>query len=228
MTKWFRAQISSGLISQIAELSAKQQQILGQRLAGLNIPRSAGTGAPACVDDRDKDPGFGPRLAFSSRMAMNRTGLNQYGAKGRAATQGHEDILRAYYEGVIFETRPNINIKVQGYGEMPLETYLLGIYEMPEDWPMEALKAQVIAARSMLFAYTNNGAGEICTTQSCQVYKQPPKTGQWATAVQDTPGKVMINNGAVIKAWYSSTHGGYAFPTSGSSWVGRQRPGQKE
>ena len=204
----------AGLSSQIAELSAKQQQKLGQRLAGLNIPRSAGTGAPACVDDRDKDPGFGPRLAFFTYGVPNRTGLNQYGAKGRAATQGHEDILRAYYEGVIFETRPNINIKVQGYGEMPLETYLLGIYEMPEDWPMEALKAQVIAARSYALAYTNNGAGEICTTQSCQVYKQPPKTGQWATAVQDTPGKVMINNGAVIKAWYSSTHGGYAFPTS--------------
>ncbi len=204
----------AGLSSQIAELSAKQQQILGQRLAGLNIPRSAGTGAPTCVDDRDKDPGFGPRLAFFTYGVPNRTGLNQYGAKGRASTQGHEDILRAYYEGVSFETRPNINIKVQGYGEMPLETYLLGIYEMPEDWPMEALKAQVIAARSYALAYTNNGAGEICTTQSCQVYKQPPKTGQWAAAVQDTPGKVMINNGAVIKAWYSSTHGGYAFPTS--------------
>ena len=204
----------AGLSSKIAELSAKQQQILGQRLAGLNIPRSAGTGAPACVDDRTKDPGFSPRLAFFTYGVPNRTGLNQYGAKGRAATQGHEDILRAYYEGISFETRPNINIKVQGYGEMPLETYLLGIYEMPEDWPMEALKAQVIAARSYALAYTNNGTGEICTTQSCQVYKQPHKTGQWVTAVQETAGKIMINGGQVIKAWYSSTHGGYIFSTS--------------
>src|SRR3989344_481807 len=32
------------LSSKIADLTAKQQQILSQRLAGLNIPRSAGTG----------------------------------------------------------------------------------------------------------------------------------------------------------------------------------------
>ncbi|OGH14202.1 MAG: hypothetical protein A3H50_01035 [Candidatus Levybacteria bacterium RIFCSPLOWO2_02_FULL_37_10] len=204
----------AGLSSKIAELSAKQQEILGQRLASLNIPRSAGTAAPACIDDRDKDPGFAERLAFFTYGVPNRTGLNQYGAKSRAATQGHEDILRAYYEGISFETRSNINIKVQGYGEMPLETYLLGIYEMPEDWPMEALKAQVIAARSYALAYTNNGAGEICTTQSCQVYKQPNKTGQWKTAVEQTAGKVMVNGGQVIKAWYSSTHGGYVLSTS--------------
>ncbi len=202
------------LSSKIAQISARQQEILGRRLAGLNIPRSAGTGAPACIDDRDKDPGFGPRIAFFTYGVPNRTGLNQYGAKTRAGFQGHEDILRAYYEGISFETKGNINIKVQGYGEMPLETYLLGIYEMPEDWPMEALKAQVIAARSYALAYTNNGAGEICTTQSCQVYKQPHKEKQWKTAVEETAGKVMINGGQVIKAWYSSTHGGYAFPTS--------------
>ena len=59
---------------------------------------------------------------------------------------------------------------------MSLEKYLLGIYEMPESWPMEALKAQVIAARSYALAYTNNGSGEICATESCQVYHQPEKT----------------------------------------------------
>lgn len=204
----------ASLSSKIATLSARQQEIISKRLADLGIPRSAGTGARGCVDDRDKNPGFAPRIALFTYGVPNRTGLNQYGAKTRAGFQGHEDILRAYYEGVSFETRDNINIKVQGYGEMPLETYLLGIYEMPEDWPMEALKSQVIAARSYALAYTNNGSGEICTTQSCQVYKQPNKTGQWATAVSETSGKVMVNGGQVIKAWYSSTHGGYAFPTS--------------
>lgn len=204
----------SALSGQIAQLTAKQQQLIAQRLSGLNIPRSAATSAPACVDDRNIDPGFSPRIAFFTYGVPNRTGLNQYGAKARAGFQGHEDILRAYYQDISFETRGNINIKVQGYGEMPLETYLLGIYEMPEDWPMEALKAQVVAARSYALAYTNNGANEICTTQSCQVYKQPHKSGQWVTAVSETSGKVMINGGQVIKAWYSSTHGGYAFPTS--------------
>ena len=209
----------SQLSQKIAELSAQQQQLINQRLASLNIPKSAGTGAPACVDDRDTDPGFSPRLAFYTYGVPNRIGLNQYGAKARASFQGHEDILRAYYNDISFETRDNINIKVQGRGEMPLETYLLGICEMPESWPMEALKSQVVAARSYALAYTNNGANEICTTDSCQVYCGE-KTGQWKTAVQETAGKVMVQGGSPIKAWYSSTHGGYVFSSGEIGWSG--------
>ena len=97
--------------------------------------------------------------------------MNQYGAQGRAdAGQSHEDILRAYFENFSFENR-SVRIKVQGYGEMDLEEYMLGIYEMPDSFPTEALKAQVIAARSYALSYTNNGEKEICTTQACQVYK---------------------------------------------------------
>ena len=102
---------------------------------------------------------------------------------------------------------------------MPLETYLLGICEMPESWPMEALKSQVVAARSYALAYTNNGANEICTTDSCQVYCGE-KTGQWKTAVQETAGKVMVQGGSPIKAWYSSTHGGYVFSSGEIGWSG--------
>ena len=139
--------------SKIAELTAKQQQLIAQKLSSLNISRSSSSPG-RCDSDltNDRDPGFSPKFAFFTYGVPNRVGMNQYGAKGRAAFQGHEDILRAYYENINFETRDNINIKVQGYGEMPIETYLLGIREMPEDWPMEALKAQVIAARSYAIA----------------------------------------------------------------------------
>lgn len=212
--KAFQADLSS----KIAQLTARQQQIISQRLGSLNIPRSAGTTAAACTDDRSIDPGFSPRIAFFTYGVPNRTGLNQYGAWGRAkAGQSEEVILRAYYEGINFETKPNITIKVQGYGEMPLETYLLGIYEIPDSWTennLAALKAQAIAARSYAIAYTNNGAGEICTTQACQVYKGGNKGGNWEQAVKQTEGKVMVNGGQVIKAWYSSTHGGYILATS--------------
>ncbi|EKE14149.1 MAG: SpoIID/LytB protein, partial [uncultured bacterium] len=207
--------------SKIAELTARQQQLIAQKLASLNISRSSSS-AGRCDSDltNGRDPGFSPKFAFFTYGVPNRVGLNQYGAKGRAAFQGYEDILRAYYDNINFETRDNINIKVQGYGEMPIETYLLGIKEMPEDWPMEALKSQVIAARSYALAYTNNGAGEICTTESCQVYSQPEKTGQWRTAVQETAGRVMTQGGNPIKAWYSSTHGGYTFSTGEIGWSG--------
>lgn len=229
--KFFEGEISGAkayqqkLSQQIAVLTAKQQQIISQRLSSLGLPTSLGAGTMMCTDDRNLDPGFSPGFAFFTFGIPHRVGMNQYGAYGRAASQGHEEILRAYFANFTFDNRSNIDIDVQGYRRMPLETYLLGIYEMPESWPMEALKAQAIAARSYALAYTNNGAGSICTNQSCQVYKEPPKSGAWKEAVEQTAGKVMVSGGEVIKAWYSSTDGGYTF-TSGDVW-GTDKPWTK-
>ncbi|MEK7533389.1 MAG: SpoIID/LytB domain-containing protein, partial [Patescibacteria group bacterium] len=143
--------------------------------------------------------------------------------KGRADdNKTHEDILKAYFSNISFENRSNVDIDVQGYRKMPLETYLLGIYEMPESWPIEALKSQAIAARSYVLSYTDNGAKSICTTQSCQVYKEPHKSGAWKKAVEETAGKVMVSEGQVVTAWYSSTDGGYTFQNN-DVWGGSQR-----
>lgn len=214
----------ANLTSKIAALSARQQEILNQRLAGLNIPRSAGSSAAACVDDRDKDPGFpGTRLAFFTYGVPNRTGLNQYGAWGRAkAGQDHKTILNAYYTN--FEIKEdydeNIQIHVVDSGvdaTLNIEEYVKRIYEMPDSWTENdsaALKAQAIAARSYALAYTNNGQNSICASQKCQVFKPEPKGGNWNSAADATKGDVMIQNGSPVKAWYSSTHGGYILSTS--------------
>ena len=211
----------SQLSSKIAQLSAKQQQLIAQKLAGLNIPRSAGTSMGGCRDDRDVDPGFSPRIAFYTYGVPNRVGLNQYGAKGRAeAGQNEEQILRAYYDN--FELKKDysadININVDGHGTFNIEDYVKRIYEMPESWNIAALKAQAIAARSYALAYTNNGAGSICTTQQCQVFKPDPKGGAWEQAVNETRGWVMVSGGNPVKAWYSSTHGGFVLKTGEIGW----------
>ena len=223
-------QYQQALTSKIAQLSDRQQQLIAQKLASLNLPTSLGAGPLYCTDDRSLDPGFRPAFAFFTYGIPHRVGLNQYGAYGRAkAGQNYKDILRAYFDGISFEKRDkNMKIKVQGYGEKELDDYLLGIYEMPGDWPIEALKAQVVAARSYALAYTNNGANEICTTQSCQVYKGGNKGGDWERAVRETEGEVMMNSGQVIKAWFASTFGGYSFTSSdvwgsGTAWTKRMR-----
>src|SRR3990167_9963260 len=214
----------AGLSRKIAELSAKQQQILGQRLAGLNIPRSAGTAAPACIDDRDKDPGFSPRLAFFTYGVPNRTGLNQYGAYGRArANQDYSTILHAYYNfDELKDIDVNTQIRVDNHGTYSIEDYVKRIYEVPNSWGdnggMEALKAQAIAARSYAMAYTNNGSGSICDSQNCQVFQEDRKGGNWNSAVEATRGKAMTQGDQVIKAWFSSTHGGYIFSSSEIGW----------
>ena len=209
----------SKLTNIIGALTTKQQQFISQKLAGLGLPTSLGAGPLYCTDDRKIDPGFRPAWAFFTFGIPHRVGMNQYGALGRAqAGQGYQDILRAYFDNISFERKdPNMKIKVQGYGEKTLEEYALRIYEMPESWPVEALKAQAVAARSYAYAYTNGGAGEICTTQACQVFKPDPKGGNWEKAVKETEGQVMVSGGEVVKAWYSSTDGGYTF-TSGDVW----------
>ncbi len=216
----------------IAQLTERQKQLIAQKQASLGLPQSLGAGPLYCVDDRKINPGFSPAFAFFTFGIPHRVGMNQYGAYGRArAGQNYKDILKAYYGDVSFEKiDPNLRIKVQGYGEMTIEDYLLGVYEMPENWGAsggyEALKAQVVAARSYAIAYTNWGKNEICTSQKCQVYKGGNKGGDWERAVRETEGEVMKSGGQVITAWYSSTAGGYTFYNS-DVWGGSRKPWTK-
>lgn len=205
-----------------SELSQKLKDLEAQRIASLNLPTSA-AGSMMCADDRKIDPGFGAGFAFFTFGIPHHVGLNQYGAYGRAkAGQNYKDILNAYFNNVSFDKKPNITLRVKGFGSMSLEQYLLGIYEVPDSWGdnggYEALKAQVIAARSYALAYTNNGANEICTTQACQVYKGGNKGGNWERAVKATEGEVLTQNGQVITGWFASTAGGYTFLSSDVGW----------
>jgi len=212
------------LSTKIAELTVRQQQLIAQKLASLNIPRSAATSLGGCIDDRSVDPGFSPRFAFFTYGVPHRVGMNQFGAYGRAkAGQNEEEILRAYYDN--FEIKKDydtgININVDGYGSFNIEDYVKRIYEVPERWGVDGftvLKAQAIAARSYALAYTNNGQGTICASQQCQVFKAEEKGGLWNQAVEQTRGWVMVQGDRPIKAWYSSTHGGYVLKSSEVGW----------
>ena len=62
--------------------------------------------------------------------------------------------------------------------------------------------------------------GTICPTDSCQVFQTNPKGGNWEQAVNATAGKVMMQGGQPIKAWFSSTHGGYTHSSGDIGWSG--------
>lgn len=209
-------QYQGELQSKIAELSAKQQQIIAAKEASLGIPRSAGTSTRGCSSDltNGKEPGFSPRIGFFTYGAPHRNGLNQYGAWGRArAGQNEEQILQIYY--------PNMSLKkdydqgaqittTTGWSGS-IEEYVKRIYEVPDSWTdnnLAVLKAQAVAART----YALNSAqrnGAICTTESCQVFKPDPKGGNWEQAVNATAGWVLMDGGNPGFTQYASTHGGY-------------------
>lgn len=216
------------LSSQIAQLSAQQQQLIAQKLGNLNIPRAAGSGG-SCSSDIEpfKSPGFSPAFGLFTYGVPNRVGLNQYGAFGRAkAGKSVEDILHAYYDN--YELKKDysqeITINVEGGPSLKIEEYLKHLGEMPESWGnqggLEALKAQAVAARSYALAYTNNGQGSICGTDHCQVFLANEKGGKWNEAVEATKGWVMVQGGSPVKSWFSSTHGGYVHSSGDIGWNG--------
>jgi peptidoglycan hydrolase-like amidase len=196
------------LNQKIAELSARQQSIIAARSA--QVSASVG-GDDLEYDDfnasRDYSPGFSPAFAvFSIGAYTHRNGMSQYGAKGRAdAGQSAEQLLAFYYPGATLNKNYNVpaTIDIEGYGTRNFEDeYMKRIYEMPNSFPKEALKAQAVAART----YAIRRGGTICPTESCQVYKDQNKGGAWEEAVNETRGWVLEGGPS---AQYSSTTGGY-------------------
>ena len=207
-------QYQGELQQKIATLTTRQQQLIAQRLASLNIPRSAGTSIRGCTDDRSVDPGFSPRVAFFTYGAPHRNGLNQYGAWGRAKDgQNEEQILAVYYPVMSLKKDydQGVQINVEGYGTYSIEDYVKRIYEVPDSWTDNSsavLKAQAVAARTYALN-TMQRRGSICTTEACQVFKPEPKGGNWEQAVEATKGWVLMDGGGPGFTQYASTHGGY-------------------
>jgi stage II sporulation protein D len=106
---------------------------------------------------------------------------------------------------------------------LPFDRYLEGIAEVPPSWPMAALEAQAIAARSYALATTgwNGDEGDaldqpICATTSCQVYRgipvpPDPAHRRWVRAVRRTDGKVLLYDGRPATTVYFSTSNGRTY-----------------
>lgn len=204
----------------IAELTARQKAILAARSGTFTTT----VGEVPLADDPaarpDFDPGFRPAFAaFSFGAYTHRKGMSQYGAKGRYEKgQNAEQILAAYFPGTSIKKDYPVmgSIAVEGFGSRSFEDeYMKRIYEIPNSWPKEVLKAQAVAARTYAVRRTNNGAGSICPTQACQVYKDVNKGGAWEEAVAETRNWVLVDgSGNPASGYYSSTTGGY-LETSG-------------
>lgn len=101
-----------------------------------------------------------------------------------------------------------------------LETYVKGVipYEMNNQWPMEALKAQAVCARSYAITTLNNHNSyhfDVCATTHCQVYHgvgsdsaNYQANDRTDSAVESTAGEVAWYNGSVAQTFFSSSHGG--------------------
>lgn len=97
-----------------------------------------------------------------------------------------------------------------------LDDYLKAVLpsEVPSSFHMEALKAQVVAARSYTMRRLNrhrDSGYDLCDGNHCQVYRGVQAERPAAnTAVEATGGQVLLNDsGQIVEAVYSSDCGGH-------------------
>ncbi len=95
-----------------------------------------------------------------------------------------------------------------------LEDYIMGVVsaEMPSSYPLEALKAQAITARTYALANFGKHRAEdfdLCDTSHCQTYNGvSAETPRAAEAVRTTEELVLTYEGKLASVMYSSDCGG--------------------
>ena len=100
--------------------------------------------------------------------------------------------------------------------EMDIETYLLGVLagEMKNDWPMEALKAQAILARTFVLKFCTEkeskyqGADISTDIEEAQAYDDTGVNERIEQAVRETKGMVLSWQGELPYAWFHAHSGG--------------------
>ncbi len=95
---------------------------------------------------------------------------------------------------------------------LSVEDYLLGVvpYEMSDSFPLEALKAQAVCARTYaLSRVSREKAWDVVDTTNDQVYRGTVSSkANSARAVRETAGIVVTSNGALANCYYSASNGG--------------------
>jgi stage II sporulation protein D len=115
------------------------------------------------------------------------------------------------------------------------EQYLFGLGEVPSSWPMAAMEAQAVAARTYAFEKVRRlgqhqpgcDCGVLASTQE-QVYAGWDKEaeldgGRWVAAVKHTRHVVVTYHGSLIQAFYGSSSGGHTESNAGA-WGGTALP----
>jgi stage II sporulation protein D len=113
-----------------------------------------------------------------------------------------------------------VEISQQGKGllvvnELPLEDYLVGLIncEISSQWPMEAIKAQAVIARSYAIFQKESRKNSLYHLESTvldQVYDGSDiEDSRASRGVKETAGEVLTYSGAVIQSFYHSNCGGH-------------------
>jgi stage II sporulation protein D len=152
---------------------------------------------------------FGPRgkrlgtFAGPLEVAGGPDGLLLAGRAGNGRTNGR-------YRGTL-ELRPGVLGGLDAINALSLEDYVRGVvaWESPASWPIEALKAQAVAARTYGITTKRSGTFDQYPDTRSQMYGGiAAETAATDEAVAATAGQVVTYDGQPVVTYFFSTSGG--------------------
>jgi len=199
---WIRVLLRSGATSFAVTDAAKFNALWGTKTVHL------GAGTTATV----KWTGSSYRLSDGSRTWTAGAPITF------TPTTSKLKLLTANDNGVVGHYRGRLRVihltdGLEIVNTVRLESYLPGVVprESPASWPIEALKAQAVAARSYAYRATGrSGTFDVyCTTASQMYGGADAETTATNAAVSATRGIVPKYKGTPIVAYFFSTSGGH-------------------
>lgn len=146
------------------------------------------------------------------------------------AGENYQGILVIKQAGGGSSDSPQAGQEAGGYylvNTLPLESYLYYVLpsEMPSNYPMEALKAQAVCARSYAMLQIRQGrmeqyGADVDDTTAFQVYHTQGTSDAAIQAVDETAGQYLSYQGEPIEAFYYACSCGHS--TTADIWRGSE------
>jgi stage II sporulation protein D len=134
--------------------------------------------------------------------------ISEEGEKAQTWFKGYK-----YYGGFQYARLTGENLTVVNF--IDIDDYIKGVlpYEMNPEWPLEALKAQAVAARTYTAASLNGKhqsyGFDLCSEPDCQTYRGTNGATELSDrAVDETAGIYMTYEGKYAQTYYHSSDGG--------------------
>jgi stage II sporulation protein D len=148
-------------------------------------------------------------------VLRNQQGVKRAQCSDVVDAQGGPSFLlggKGEYRGVL-ELRQSGPGAINAINAVPIDDYVRGVVaaEMPSRFPLDALRAQAVAARSYALATTVGGDGfNLYDDTRSQVYGGVgAETARSDQAVADTTREVVAYKGEIAITFFSSTSGGH-------------------
>ncbi|WP_461370745.1 SpoIID/LytB domain-containing protein [Candidatus Darwinibacter acetoxidans] len=168
------------------------------------------------VDGQGSTWEFGPRIYVEADPG----GLVQINSFKRGVGTRFYPQYRGRFELTVAEESFFLAIN-----EVSLEEYLIQVVpsEMPISWPMEALKAQAVAARTFAVAqavYSRQGhlGFHVADSTNSQVYNNEVESARTTQAILETAGQILVKPDGTVGSTYFYSTSPRAILTSQGSW----------